>query len=462
METPQADNTKWWVLLAVGLGSLLTAMSASAVNMALPLVGREFHKSVAELQWVVTIYLLGVSATLLSFGRLGDLRGHRPVYLWGFVAFVAGSLLSGFARDTSTLIAFRACQAIGAAMLFANGPAILVGSFPPSERGRSLGLQGTLTYIGLSIGPPLGGWLAGAFGWRWVFFVNVPLGLLGLLPALRWVPKGAPRQGEERFDWAGAATFTLGLTALLLALGQGPDWGWGSPFVLGGLAIAVLLLVAFVLIERRRPSPMLDLSLFASPVFSATTLSASLNYICVYAILFLLPFYLLEARALPPGPAGLVLTAQPIVMAVVAPIAGSLSDRIGTRWPAAVGMAVLGLGLFLLSRLGPDTSLWQVAGALAVAGLGTGTFVSPNNSALMGAAPRHRQGIAGGVLATARNVGMMLGVALATAVYATSLAGQHGAQGAMFRAIDASFLVIVAAAVLGAITSLAKPTGDGR
>jgi len=450
-------SRKWWVLLAVGSGSFMSALDASVVNTILPLLNQAFG-NVATVEWVVTIYLLVVSGLLLGFGRLGDIRGHKLTYLSGYAVFVAASALCGLAPRVEVLIVARAVQALGAAMLFANSPAILTGSFPASERGRALGLQGTMTYLGLTAGPSLGGWLATVFGWRAVFFINVPVGLVALLIGWRSIPYDTPSGRRERFDLLGAFIFLLGLSGLLLALNQGYAWGWRSPLTLGLLAAATLLLAVFLLVEWRVPSPMLDLSLFRRRAFSAATASAVLNYVCAYCMLFLLPFALIQGRGLNPSQAGLVLTAQPLVMAIAAPLSGTLSDRVGTRLPGTLGMLVLSAGLFLVSRLGPSAPLSSVALGLAVVGLGSGLFTSPNNSALMGAAPRHRQGIAGGVLALARNVGMALGVGLAGAVFTTVLAQASGAPSpaTIFSAVSLGLLVASGLAMLGALTSAVR------
>jgi EmrB/QacA subfamily drug resistance transporter len=340
-------------------------------------------------------------------------------------------------------------------MLLANAPAILTKNFPAAQRGQVLGMQATMTYLGLTVGPSLGGWLTNQFNWRVVFYINVPVGLLALWLSLRFIPRDPAVEHTERFDLIGAITFVAGLVALLMGLNQGYDWGWTSRPILALLVAAVLLLSLFLFIEQRVANPMLDLSLFSRRIFSAATASAVLNYICLYSVLFLLPFYLIQGRNLDPAQAGLILTAQPLVMAIAAPVSGTLSDRIGSRLLGTLGMIVLAFGLFLLSRLGPQTPFSVVAGALAVVGLGTGMFVSPNSSALMGSAPRQRQGIAAGILATARNVGMVLGVGLAGAIYTTVLS--HGritsSATVLFTAVDMGFLMAAGVAALAALTS---------
>jgi EmrB/QacA subfamily drug resistance transporter len=443
-------RSRWGVLLAIGLGTFMSALDGSVVNITLPVVRESFGASVATVEWVVTIYLLVVSGLLLSVGRLGDLRGHRRVYTTGFLIFLLGSVLCGLAPGAGFLVAARAAQAVGASMLFANSPAILTKSFPPEMRGRALGLQATMTYLGLTVGPSLGGWLTTALGWRSVFYINVPVGLLALALALRFVPRDEGSGRGEGFDLRGALTFTGGLVALLLALNQGHAWGWAAWPTVMLLAGSLVLLGLFVRLERRVAAPMLDLSLFRSRTFTAAAASAVLNYVCVFTVLFLMPFYLQQARGLSPAEAGLLLTAQPMLMAVVAPLSGSLSDRIGTRLPSVVGMGLLGLGLVLLSSLDLESPRAAIVAMLAVAGLGIGIFASPNNSALMGAAPRHRQGIAAGVLALARNVGMVIGVGLAGAVFTTVL-GRAGAVEAasIVSALRASYLLAAAVAFAG-------------
>jgi EmrB/QacA subfamily drug resistance transporter len=455
---PQTVDRKWWILLAVGIGTFMSALDGSVANIILPVVSRAFQTDIATIEWVVTIYLLVVSGLLLSFGRLGDLYGHKPVYVSGFVIFVLGSAMCGLAPTGAALIAFRAFQALGAAMLLSNSPAILTKNFPAAQRGQALGLQATMTYLGLTVGPSLGGWLTDRFGWHAVFFINVPVGLLALALSIRFIPRDPAAERVEGFDRAGALAFTAGLVALLLALNQGSAWGWTSPAILALSLAAVLVLTAFIRIEQRVEHPMLDLSLFRQRLFSAATASAVLNYICIYSVLFLLPFYLIQGRGLTPEQAGLLLTAQPLIMAIAAPLSGTLSDRIGSQLPGTLGMAILAVGLFLLSRLGPDSPQSSVIVALAIVGLGTGMFVSPNNSALMGAAPRHRQGIAAGVLATARNIGMVLGVGMAGAIFTTvqTLGTAAGTSTALFDGIHVSFLAATGVAVLGTLTSAVR------
>jgi EmrB/QacA subfamily drug resistance transporter len=455
-------TNKWWVLVAVGIGTFMSALDGSVVNTTLPLINRSLGSNIAAIEWVVTIYLLVLSGLLLSFGRLGDMHGHKMVYISGFVIFILSSAMCGLSPSVTVLVVFRGIQALGAAMLQANSPAILTKSFPSEQRGQALGMQATMTYLGLTVGPSLGGWLADQFSWRAVFYINVPVGLLTLWLSKRFIPVDLEKKSSERFDILGAFVFIAGLVALLFGLNQGQALGWTSGIILGSLGMAIVFITLFIFVELHTSNPMLDLSLFLSRQFSIAVSSAILNYICVYSILFLMPFYLIQGRDFNPAQAGLILTAMPIVMAIVAPLSGTLSDRIGTRIPAVLGMLVMGIGLLLLAGLDASTSNAGLVMKLAAVGFGIGTFISPNNSALMGAAPRRRQGIAAGMLATARNVGMVLGVGLAGAIFTTylgnqSLLSQALESSTIFEAIRASFQVAAAVAILGVFVSAIRP-----
>jgi EmrB/QacA subfamily drug resistance transporter len=447
-------DKKWLVLIAIGTGSFMAALDGSVVNIILPVLRNTFHSDVAGIEWVVTVYLLVVSGFLLTFGRLGDMRGHKSIYVWGFIIFVLGSMLCGSAWSPSSLIIFRGFQAIGGAMLASNSPAIVTNSFPPEQRGRAFGLVSTMTYLGLSVGPSLGGWLTQTLGWRTVFYINVPVGMLALFLSMLFIPKDPAFGIKQRFDLPGAITFMVGLVALMFGLNKGAEWGWGSPLVLGTLIGAICLLILFIFIERHASAPMLDLSLFKIPLFSTSTINAVLNYICVFSLIFLIPFYLIQGRGFNPAEAGLLLTSQPVIMAIFAPISGTLSDKFGSRRPGMLGMGLLAVGLFILSGIGQNTALWLVVLGLAISGAGTGIFISPNTSALMSSSPKSRQGIASGVQAEARSIGMVLGIGLAGAIFTTHLADNSA--NSLYAGIDMGLMVAAVVALLGIVVSAKK------
>jgi EmrB/QacA subfamily drug resistance transporter len=451
------------VVTALAFGAYMAALDNSIVNAVLPVVADSFKTDLTAIEWVVTTYLLVQSALLLTFGRLGDLWGHKRVYLGGLGLFVMSSAVCGLAPNTPVLVASRAVQAIGASMIVANLAAILISVFPPEQRGKAVGIQATIVYVGLATGAPLGGWLTGALGWRSIFYVNVPLGIIALVLGSRVVTPSRSGDRQDRFDILGAVVYVFGLILLLLGLNQGHAWGWTSGAVLGCLLVGLGLLGAWVAVELRVPSPMLDLRLFARRTFSAPVVSALLNYGASITTSFLLPFALIQGRGLSPAQAGLVLTCQPIVMALTASVSGTLSDRIGSRAPATIGMGILAIGLFLLSRVTLEMPLGLIVGMLLLTGLGIGLFTSPNNSAVLGAVPAQQRGVANGILGTARTLGMLLGIALAGAVYATTfgLLGDES-PASVLRATDTGFLVASIIAAIGVITSATRPTVASR
>lgn len=395
----------------------MSALDGSVVNTILPVLTATLHTKVSAVEWVITVYLLITSGLLLTAGRWADLRGHKNVYLLGYIIFVIGSFLCGVSHSVFELIACRAVQSIGATLLFATSPAIVTLNFPRERRGQALGLQATMTYLGIAVGPLLGGYLTTVFGWRSVFFINVPVGVAAFTLSYFQIPKMLPIAKAAKFDFVGAVLFFLGLTALLLPLDEAHEWGWLSVRTIGMLALSIALLAGFVRAELRTREPMIDLRLFRNRTFSASTVSSVLNFMSMSAMLFLMPYYLIAGRGFSPERAGMMLAFLPIPMAFVAPCSGLLSDKIGTRTPAVVGMTIMFVGCLLLAHLHAGSSLMYIAIGLAIAGVGTGIFISPNNSALMGAAKREEQGVASGVRSTARNVGNVLGVGMAGALY---------------------------------------------
>lgn len=468
---PPADGYKWRALAAVGVGNFMAPLMGSIVNIALPDITSYFKVGLPTAEWVVMAFLLVISSLLLTYGRLGDMLGHKPVYVTGFAVFTVGSALCGFATSIEMLIAFRILQGIGAGMVMAIGPAIITAAFPPRERGKALGIMGMVVAAALAAGPALGGLLVGYFGWRAVFLLTVPIGLFGTLWAayiLAW--KREP--SRQTFDFLGAGLFSAGLTLLLLVLSKGQEWGWDSFRSLVFLAAAGAALALFIRAELKVLQPMLDLSLFRNRLFSAANASALLNFMAQFSVFFLFPFYLLDVRHLPAQQAGLLMMVGPLVVVFLAPVSGTLSDRIGSRLLSSTGMALITVSLFLLSRIGLTTPLPTVALSLGVLGLGVGLFQSPNNSAIMGSVPRHRLGIASGMLATMRNVGMVMGIAVAGAVFAarhaahlaalekSGLAGETLSARSFTYAMHDAFLVGAFLALLGVVTSLVR--GDDR
>ena len=415
--------SKWTVLAIVAVGVFMCTLDTSIVNVSLPAIARYFDVPVgAQIEWVIIAYLVIIASTLLVVGRLADRIGRKPIWLAGLLVFTLGSALCGAAPSLWLLIVARVLQGIGGSLLMAVSPAMLVGAFPPNERGRALGMNATVVALGITAGPPLGGAITSAASWRWIFYVNVPIGIAGAIATWIVLPRDRPAGERTRFDIAGAVAIGLALASLTTLLSIGNDVGWGSWIVYALAGVFAIAGVLFVLQERRHKAPLLDARLFKNRLFAWATASLVLSFLAGFATAFLLPIYLEQLRGFGLAHTGVLLTAFPLVVAVVAPISGHAADRIGTRWLAAAGMTVLCAGLALMGMLGADSPQWQIVAVQVVSALGMGLFQSPNNSAIMGAAPRDRQGVAAGMLATGRTMGQSISVAIAGAVF-VSLGG---------------------------------------
>lgn len=442
----------------LAIGAFAGPLDGSMVNSMLPVLTRELGVDISTTNWLLTIYMLIQTGMMLTFGRLGDLHGHKLVYCGGLAVFIVGSALCTMTSTAGLLIAARAVTALGSAAIWANSAAILTHSFPAGQRGRALGLQSMMVQLGNSCGPPLSGLIAGFLGWRAIFWVSIPVTLVALALSVKFIQRDEPAGRGERFDLGGAAIYVLGLMSVLVALNQGHAWGWASIPVIGFIALGAVLLAGFVFLEPRLRYPMLNLSLFRERSFSAAILSGVLNFISTSSIVFLMPLYLILGRGMAPSEAGVVLITQPLVMASITILSGSLSDKIGSRIPATIGMTLLSTGLFLLSRLGAETPLpWVVAAQITV-GVGIGMFGSPNSSAVMGAVPGSQRGIAAAILSTARTLGNTLGLGLAGAIFTTALAGAELTESTyVVHAVSVGFATASGMALLGALISATRP-----
>lgn len=437
----------WRAFSVAASGTFMATLDAGIVNTALPTIALGFGASLAQAQWIVAGYFLVISCLLPLFGRMGDMYGRRRLYSIGFIVFTAASLFCGSSPTLWALIAARVGQGVGAAMLMANGPGIIMAAFPGPTRGRALGLTGMTVALGSLAGPGLGGLLIQGFGWRSVFYLNIPIGLLGLFLARRFLPP-QERLRDETLDLGGAVLFALGMTGLLLAMSHGHDWGWTSPPVLAGLCVALVAFPGFAAWERRCQHPMLDLSLFRIWPFFSGNVVAFLAFLSMFTNAILLPFYLHGQQGLEPYATGLVLSSLPLTMAVVAPMSGYLSERVNFATLTSIGLGIMSCGLLLLSSLASDSPLWRVYLGQVVLGMGVGMFMSPNNNSVLSSAPQDKVGLVGGVLALVRNVGMVSGIAVAITVF-------EGFQGMGLRAgetADAAFMTgFHAALTAGAI-----------
>ncbi len=410
-------NNKWWVMTAVAIGVFLSTIDGSIVNVALPILARELGAPFAAVQWVVLAYLLTLVTLMMAVGRLADLHGKKQLYVLGFVIFTLGSLSCGLSPNVGFLVTSRVAQAVGASLLMALGAAIATEAFPAEERGRAMGTIGVMVSIGLISGPTVGGLLLGVFSWHAIFFVNLPLGVLGTTLALRVIPTRPPPPPEP-FDLAGALLLFVALLSFLLGVTLGPQLGFTSLWVLLLGAASLLGFVLFVRTEMGKPSPLIDLSMFRSSRLSVHVVTGALTFVASSGLVLLLPFFLQDLQERPPAEAGLLLVVAPLTMGIAAPVAGYLSDRFGTTPLTASGLAVLVFGYSLVGTLELDTSSAGYVARVAWVGLGMGIFQSPNNSAIMGSVSRDRLGVASGLLSLTRTLGQTTGVALIGAVWA--------------------------------------------
>lgn len=408
------DANQRSAIVAATLTSFLTPFMGSAVNIALRQIGDEFAMDAVSLSWVATAFSLAAAVFLVPFGKLADIYGRKKIFGLGTIIFTVAVLLGGLATSPQLLITWRVMQGIGSAMIFGTGVAILTSVCPPSERGKALGLNVAAVYLGLSLGPTIGGVLTQQFGWRSVFLATV---LLGVIAAgyIAWGLKGEWAEARgERFDLTGSLIYSAGLVALMLGLTRLPGKE-GAVLLLAGL----VGLAIFAGWEIRTAQPVLDMRLFThNKVFAFSNLAALINYSATAAVGFMLSLYLQYVQGLTPQQAGLVLLAQPVLMAIVSPLAGWLSDRVEPRVVASAGMALSAAGLFLLVLIGEHTPLVSIAISLGVLGLGFGLFSSPNTNAIMGSVERRLYGVASGSLGTMRLVGQMLSMGAASLILA--------------------------------------------
>jgi EmrB/QacA subfamily drug resistance transporter len=455
------------ILAAVAIGTFMSALDSSVVNIAMPKMSSYFNEPLSSIEWVVMAYLLIISSLLLTYGRLGDMYGHKRIYITGFIIFTAGSALCGASASVVLLIASRVIQAVGAGMLMSMGPAIVTDITPPAERGRALGVTAVSVSVALAAGPVLGGILTTNFGWQSIFYINLPVGIAGSIWAWRVIPKKG-KQENQIFDIRGAAIIFIALVCILMPLSYTEKLGWESPYIIVSLAAGIMLMVLFVFFEKHTEYPMVDISLFNDRLFSMSNLSALLNYMANFSVVLLMPFYLQQLRGLDPSQAGLLIILLPLTTMLVAPISGALSDRVDSRYISSAGMAIAAFGIWQLSRLKVDSSSISIILALVTFGLGSGMFQTPNNSAIMGSVPGNRRGIASGMLATMRNIGMVLGVAVSGAIFTSRMnylneyLPQKGITGANLAvlsftgALNLAYTVAAVLALAAVVTSLVR------
>ena len=416
--TESSRPDKWKVFSLVAIGIFMSTLDGSIVNMALPAILTEFHAPLSVVEWVMLLYLLVVTAFLLGFGRLGDLKGRKRVYGGGLVVFTAGSLFCATAGSIHLLIAARFIQGLGAAMIMACTPALVVDAFPVRERGKALGMNGAVVACGLTVGPALGGLILSVANWRMIFWINVPIGIVAAALVFRLLDESlADTPDAPGFDWPGTLSGALGIGLFLLAANHAWDWGIRSLPFATTLILASVSLACFLWHSRRCAAPVLDLELFRNRLFAYPALSGVLLFVVLFVMIFLMPFFLMLPMGLTSGEAGRMLMIPFAFLFFLSPLSGGLSDRFGSRLLCTFGMSLLTFGMLLLALLPLDASFAAIGVSLALCGIGTAIFISPNSATVMSHVPQENRGVAGAVVASARNFGMVLGIALAGGLF---------------------------------------------
>lgn len=449
------ESVRRVALVTATLASFLTPFMGSAINVALPEIGRELRLDAPTLGWIQTSYLLSAAVFLVPFGKLADMHGRKRVFVAGLVLYTLASVLCAMVAGAGGLLAARAIQGIGGGMIFGTSVALITSIFPGGRRGSALGINTAAVYLGLSLGPFLGGLLTEHFGWRSVFLVNAAVGTFTALAAARGLVETRGESGRQRFDAAGSAIYAVALGAVMYGLGRFPSADAGLLVIAGLAGLAV-----FWLRELRIPHPVLDVTLFhRSRVFTLSNLAALAGYAATYAVSFLLSLYLQYVGGLGPEGAGTVLVIQPLVQAVVSPFAGRLSDRIDARFVASSGMALIAAGLALLILLREGTPLGFVGACLALLGVGFGLFSSPNTNAVMASVEARAYGVGSATLATMRLVGQMLSMGLAGMILALFVGRDAVAperHQAFLAALRVAFVLFSVLSVAATLASLAR------
>ncbi len=409
---------KWLVFFLVAIGIFMSTLDGSIVNIALSAIMKEFDAPLAVIEWVMMIYLLTASSLLLNFGRLSDIKGRRRVYTLGLLVFSAGSLFCAMAGSVIWLIIARSFQGVGAAMIMACTPALIIETFPASERGMALGMVGAVVASGLTMGPALGGLIIHFFSWQMIFYINIPIGIAAALIVSKILKGGvADMSSPESFDWQGALLLAGFMGTLIFAVTHGYDWGYTSFRFIFLTGISVLSFAALVWVESHILHPVVDPSLLKNRLFILPVISAMILFMGLFMMVFLMPFYLMNPCGFAVKEAGYIMVTPFIALFAVSPISGAVSDRIGSRILCTVGMGTLSLALFLLSLLSPVSTPIPIIWRMFLAGVGTAVFISPNSSTSMSAVPAIRRGVAAAIVAVARNMGMVMGIALAGTIF---------------------------------------------
>ena len=452
------EARKWWTLAAVAFGLFMIMLDNTVVNVALPSIARDLHVDLSELEWIVTGYALTFASLMLTGGKLADLMGRRLIFIVGLAIFTLSSLACGLAGSGEVLIGARVVQGAGAALMNPATLSIIAATFPPRQRGTAIGIWAGTAALALAIGPLVGGLLTEHISWNWIFFVNVPIGIIAIAASLILIPESRDESAEQRLDLPGLLTSGIGLFALVYGLIEANTYGWTSARILGAFAVAVGMLGAFVLLEQHQRIPMLDLSLFKNPTFTGANLAVLLVALALFGVFFFMSLYMQGVLGYSAVQAGAAFLPMTILIMLTAPIAGRSTDRFGSRWLITVGMVLLAVQLLYFSRLGVQESYWTLFPAMIIGGFAIAMVMTPSAAAAVRALPVDKSGVGSAVLNAFRQVGGSMGIAFLGAIMAHQIGDLQGP--AVFQnkqlfvdALSTALTVAAAIAVLGAVVS---------
>jgi EmrB/QacA subfamily drug resistance transporter len=415
------ENRKWWTLAAVSFGLFMIMLDNTIVNVALPSIQRDLHIGISELEWIVNGYALTFAVLMLTGGKLADMLGRRRIFIVGLLIFTASSLACGLATSSHMLIAARVVQGAGAALMNPATLSIITATFPPRQRGMAIGIWAGTSAMALAIGPLVGGLITQYIDWSWIFFINVPVGALGIVVARLAIRESRDTSHEQRLDLPGLVTSAVGLFGLIYGLIEANNYGWTSTRILACFAIAVLGLGAFIVLELRQRLPMLDLSLFKNSTFAGSNVTMMLVALAMFGVFFYVSLYLQNILHYSPTRAGAAFLPMTILIILIAPVAGKFSDRVGSRWLVGIGMTLVAGSLLIFSRLDQSSSFWDLFPGLIVGGVGMALTMTPVTAAAMGAVAVDKAGVGSAVLNSMRQVGGSLGIAIMGAIVAASV-----------------------------------------
>jgi EmrB/QacA subfamily drug resistance transporter len=458
-------NRKWWTLGAVAFGLFMIMLDNTIVNVALPSIQRDLLIGVSELEWIVNGYALTFAVLMLTGGKLADLLGRRRIFVAGLAVFTVSSLVCGLASSAEMLIGARVVQGVGAALMSPATLSIITATFPRRERGMALGIWAGVSAMALAIGPLVGGVITEHIDWSWIFFINVPIGALGIVVARLAIDESRDTSAEQRLDLPGLLVSAVALFALTFALIEGNSYGWTSAPIVSLFVVAFAGLALFVLLELRQRAPMLDLSLFRNPTFAGANAVMLLVGLAMFGVFFFVSLFVQNILGYSATEAGATFLPMTILVILVAPLAGKLSDRVGSRWPMGAGMVLLTCSLLVFSRLDAASSYWNLLPALLLGGAGMALAMTPTTAAVMGSVSVDKAGVGSAVLNSMRQVGGSLGIAMMGAIVAASLhvpASDPQATRQFVRGFQHALLVAAGITFAAALIAVATVRKDRR